>query len=210
MKACSKCKEIKDESAFNKDRAQRNGLHPSCRECIGREFKAKYWSAPEWHRERTKKWNRKNPEKKRAANREYYYSNPETCRANTKRWYENNTERVKNRSAKWNKENPKRRAGTVLKCVNKRRAEKAGASIIDLNAISKWERLWRNKPSVRCYWCQSYLPGKSGHSDHIKPLSKGGPHGVENLCISCPTCNTRKHARDLTVWNSMIAEPVLL
>lgn len=30
------------------------------------------------------------------------------------------------------------------------------------------------------------------HFDHLLPMSRGGIHHPDNLCISCPTCNIRK------------------
>jgi 5-methylcytosine-specific restriction endonuclease McrA len=43
-----------------------------------------------------------------------------------------------------------------------------------------------------CYWCGMELTGKSFHIDHIYPLSKGGTHTKDNICIACPTCNLKK------------------
>jgi hypothetical protein len=52
----------------------------------------------------------------------------------------------------------------------------------------------------RCAYCQSRqdLLGVSFEVDHIVPESAGGPTSLENLCLSCPTCNRHK-ARRLTV-----------
>lgn len=46
----------------------------------------------------------------------------------------------------------------------------------------------------RCWWCKKKV-GKKYHVDHIFALARGGTNGPENICISCPNCNQRKHAK---------------
>lgn len=33
------------------------------------------------------------------------------------------------------------------------------------------------------------------HVDHVVPISLGGSDGPENLVLTCPNCNHRKHAK---------------
>lgn len=49
----------------------------------------------------------------------------------------------------------------------------------------------------RCAYCRSAeaLLGVTFEIDHIVPLSVGGETSVDNLCLSCPTCNRHKAAR---------------
>lgn len=92
----------------------------------------------------------------------------------------------------------------------RRRADKQHASIGDIKAISKWEKRWRTKRPVACYWCGEKSPGIECHADHVIPLRKGGAHSVENLVVSCAACNRRKHDALLPSWNSKLKQPVLL
>lgn len=46
----------------------------------------------------------------------------------------------------------------------------------------------------RCWWCGTKV-GEAFDVDHVIPLSKGGPHTLDNLVIACQPCNRRKHAR---------------
>jgi 5-methylcytosine-specific restriction endonuclease McrA len=71
-------------------------------------------------------------------------------------------------------------------------------------------RSWRTPRLVRCYWCGKKSRGNACHGDHIIALSDGGAHSLENLCISCSTCNMKKHDKPLSIWNQQIVEPVLL
>lgn len=91
-----------------------------------------------------------------------------------------------------------------------RRARKASARIGDSAPIAKWEKAWRSRKRVTCFWCLEQFKPEKCHSDHIIPLSKGGSHAIENLCISCQSCNSHKSAKLLGAWNAVLAEPVLL
>ena len=53
----------------------------------------------------------------------------------------------------------------------------------------------------RCAYCQSAeaLLGVSFEVDHIIPLSAGGETSIDNLCLSCPTCNRHKAARQTAI-----------
>jgi 5-methylcytosine-specific restriction endonuclease McrA len=50
------------------------------------------------------------------------------------------------------------------------------------------------RPKV-CHWCRKRC-AKDFHIDHIVALARGGLHEARNLCISCPTCNLSKGAKD--------------
>lgn len=55
-------------------------------------------------------------------------------------------------------------------------------------------RAWLAEQERICRWCKA-LCAEGFHIDHIMPLSRGGLHELGNLCISCVSCNLRKHAR---------------
>jgi 5-methylcytosine-specific restriction endonuclease McrA len=46
----------------------------------------------------------------------------------------------------------------------------------------------------RCAYCSIKLD--RWHVDHKKPISKGGENGIENLQLTCPTCNLKKSDKD--------------
>lgn len=45
-----------------------------------------------------------------------------------------------------------------------------------------------------CWICGADI-SEEMHVDHVKPLSKGGPHMLSNLRPACPECNIRKGAQ---------------
>lgn len=95
------------------------------------------------------------------------------------------------------------------RAASKRRALEAGATIGDLKAIAAWESTWRTAKSVPCHWCGKKFAGKDMHSDHVIPITKGGPHCVENLAPSCGPCNQRKSNTLPDVFNTTLKQPRL-
>ena len=89
------------------------------------------------------------------------------------------------------------------------RARRKNAPVGNLETIKLWESKWNQKKSVRCYWCQNHFQPSQCHTDHITALALGGPHTIENLCVSCSQCNKRKQAQTVTAWNQRITAPVL-
>ncbi len=43
-----------------------------------------------------------------------------------------------------------------------------------------------------CYWCNDSIEGDY-HIDHYIPLSRGGSNFPDNIVLSCPSCNIRRH-----------------
>lgn len=172
-------------------------------------------------RERYKLWRIKNPQKKTGPKRlppelaaqrrklvqkTFYWKHRERMLAKTRSWRDKNIERVKANGKAWRARNKNKvRAKDAQK-----RARKNSASVGDLEKITAWEATWRLKKKVVCYWCKETFSGSVCHSDHIIALVRGGPHCVENLCVSCPQCNFSKHKKSVEEWNKKLAEPVLM
>ena len=66
--------------------------------------------------------------------------------------------------------------------------------------IEAWMASIMAKPSASCYWCGASVSKSNLHFDHIVALSKGGPHSIENLCVSCAPCNLSKANKDVVAW----------
>jgi len=167
------------------------------------------------------KWRQKNREKIKKKHSEYYKNNIIKERLRSAEYRANNKDDIKRRMAlfyvrdrdklrergrRWEKENPE-------KCSKKRsirRALKNGAIVGNLRAIDEWEKKWRKSSRLKCYWCKELTNGRKAHLDHILSLSRGGSHSIDNLCVSCASCNLRKHSKPIDVWNRQIANPILL
>lgn len=123
-----------------------------------------------------------------------------------KLWVKNNPETVKAARRLWTERNRHK----TLQYRSKRRAIQYRATIGDISVITRWTKRWRASSAVVCYWCLEVFTPRECASDHIIPLDGNGPHSIENLCISCRTCNVKKHTKSLNEWNRLIANPVLL
>lgn len=47
-----------------------------------------------------------------------------------------------------------------------------------------------------CFYCGNPLENERFAFDHYYPLSQGGKNRVDNICLSCLECNTKKYASD--------------
>lgn len=172
-------------------------------------------------REQQRAWCAANPDKVKAKKQKYRSTHREKEREDSRQYHKANAAKVSARHARHYAQNRGRisvvkkawSAANPDKCrlyANKHRAAKLGASQEMAALIAEWEQSWRAKRSARCYWCnKAHAPSKC-HTEHIKPLSKGGPHSIENLCVSCAKCNLSKGAKALERWNAALNEPSLM
>ena len=47
--------------------------------------------------------------------------------------------------------------------------------------------------SDTCYYCGKKIEGRNKTIDHKIPISKGGTNAIENLCVCCQSCNSKKN-----------------
>lgn len=148
----------------------------------------------------------KSTPEKRAYAREYYWKNKDRVMAR----YWANRESNLARSREWKKKNRERNAAhsrkyyrthptATIVAGHKRRALKKAATI-NMRQIRAWMFAVKKRKSSICYYCGCNIPTSRIHFDHIIPLSKGGAHSIENLCVSCSECNLSKRAKYITAW----------
>lgn len=71
---------------------------------------------------------------------------------------------------------------------------------VNEEAIKAWMRAVLQRPFSVCYYCQRTVVTGGIDFDHVMPLSKGGAHALENLCVSCSECNGAKKDRLFNQW----------
>lgn len=117
-----------------------------------------------------------------------------------------NKEKCRVWGAKWRAKNIEKSRGYT----RARRARRLNAISGSLKVMTTWESHWRRKKLATCFWCQRKVASKSCHVDHMIPLSREGRHSIENLCISCRFCNSKKWAKSIADWNAKLDHPILL
>lgn len=166
---CPKCEQMLplDQFHVSKDRAR--GVTAVCAECIRANQKTKR----EQIYAQQKRWRDANLERSRATRREWERKNPDKVRAKRQRLLAKHPERYRKiaRAAEY-----RRKA---------RELNAPGNATVD-QILARWAYY-----GSKCWIC-----GKDAeHTDHVKPLSKGGSNWPANLRPACSSCNRAKNAK---------------
>lgn len=206
-KLCTKCNSTKELSEFyyivKKDKYEAH-----CKECIS-IYRKKYReqnkesiskNLKQWRenninykRDMDRVYRENNIEKLKEYKKQYHAKNKEKIIEKSKIWYESNIERAKETRKKYNKYYRSTESSKISSRIFKLKRRKVIRYGCDKATNTEIKLLIEN--SKNCYWCDKELNGIY-HIDHYIPIAKGGNHSIENLVISCPSCNLRKHSKD--------------
>lgn len=174
-KVCTHCKTSKPLDQFGAHKQCRGGKNPQCKDCNRMRVKAYQDGKGTEYKAR-----------KRDYDRERREAGLVKCR---RAWRVLNRDKLNAARAEWAKQNPEKVRLTKQNYKHKRRAiEAVGITTAQLTQ-------WRNAQNKICHWCSADCEA-AFHVDHYFPLSKGGRHEIDNLVISCPSCNLQKSDRD--------------
>lgn len=178
------------------------------------QSRARYSANREVRLEQNKEYRKLHPEVGQRATIKYRTSHSDICRQRCRDWYARNIETERRRGSEKskvyyaqhkqrllseNREWRKNNKAAAKAIWMKRRALLNGARI-NLSKIRDWIKLVKSKPIIRCYYCDKLVSTSRIHFDHIVPLSKGGVHSVDNLCVACSSCNLSKKAKTVSAW----------
>lgn len=139
---------------------------------------------------KSKKYYARKKDRLTAYKKAYYLKHRERLLQKSKDHHAANRERRNSYIKRWQKANPEK----VHYHGNKRRALELAAQG-NLITIQAYVRSVKSRRTAVCYYCGTRFASSKVHFDHIVPLAKGGAHSAENLCVSCPPCNRRKHTK---------------
>lgn len=109
-------------------------------------------------------------------------------------WVKNNPEKVAAKARRWRLKHLSQVRVYANNAHHARRARKRG-NTVNPQSITRFIKAAKSKRFAVCYYCQETISTQRIHFDHIVPLSKGGAHSVENLCVSCESCNQTKYTK---------------
>lgn len=176
-----------------KERARRSYLKH--REKVLQRSRDRYYADPEKKHAQGKIWRANNPEKSKEYSRQYRVKNAEICRQRNRECWKKYSLKYNLKKREYIKENPQ----IARTAFHKRRSLMAKASL-NLKGIKEFMARVYAKRFIKCYYCNQTVSTKKIHFDHIIALSKGGSHSVDNLCVSCVSCNCRKWTKPINEW----------
>ncbi len=158
-------------------------------------------------------WVSKNKQKDSESHRNSYFKHREARLVYRRNYYRSHKSEYQERDKRKLESDPKYNSRRHRKFYLKnqayykakdlaRRALRNSVSI-NTRGIRKFVAFTKSKPVVICYYCKNETPSFGCHFDHIIPLSKGGHHSVENLCVTCPSCNFSKGSKNLSEWTKL-------
>ena len=123
-------------------------------------------------------------------NREKYRTDPvraARAKAWARQWQQANPERKKELRLRWQRAHPERvRAISAASAARYRARKYKGGPLPMLQDVLALNE----SQGGRCFYCAA--PLVTFHLEHKIPLARGGTNDLDNLCLSCPTCNHRK------------------
>ena len=198
---CYGCDTTLPAEKFSMDRRRKRGRQSRCKDCNRayaaanrarkaeydrnryaenrQQIRAQHQAYAEANRDTITEKKRAYYRENRDAFRDYRLRNSERRAAQRREWAERNPEYATQYRAEHRDRHREREAS--------RRAAKRGTQVADVTEPLLVQRVAYY--GDKCWICRE---APYEHLDHVKPLSKGGPHILSNLRPACAPCNIRK------------------
>lgn len=198
-KCCSRCEQLLNASAFNKDKSTRDGLQHKCRACQKEMRRDWYLRNRDREIAKTAQWVKENPDRAREKDRRRAIARPGRTTLQSKKWRHDNPQRAAEFSRKWKSANPEavremgrrayaRNPDKFLAKSHRRRVKDPETGAIFTEKDIK--RIYAAQKGL-CGGCRVKLGG-SFERDHIVPLALEGTNDPKNIQLLCVLCNKRK------------------
>jgi hypothetical protein len=176
MKFCPKCRKLKNEIDFHKNKARTDGYHLWCKKC---------------RKEETTKYRATHAEQVKIAKHNYYENNKQTIISKSDEWVKNNKPKSRIIKNRWKANNPESE-------VNYRHKRRSKCKQTDITGA--WLKELKENTEI-CILCgNQMIDSKKYHPlkkslDHILLLSKGGTHTKNNVRYVCILCNAKRNGK---------------
>lgn len=164
-------------------------------ERLSEYFRLKHKENPEIVNSRSRKWYAANKERAAERGRQYRLKNCAAILARKLEYRKANAEKIRAKARKYYEDFPDR----VLKNVSLRRTKTVVNKTVG-DAIRAVYRMAKSGEVFSCFYCGVKISGKEIHIDHIIPVSRGGVHHPDNLCLACVPCNRSKYNKLIAEW----------
>jgi ribosome-binding ATPase YchF (GTP1/OBG family) len=171
MKKCNKCSEEKLLNAFGIRSKEKDGLNPSCKECIKEQNKKYYFTSK---KDYMKQHNQKQEVKE--YNKQWIEENKDRFKENRKKWNEDNKEKIKEYSLVYSKKIYHNNIDYKISLNLRNRLNDALKNNIKTSSVIKL--LGCSLKDFKLYLEQQFLPemnwknhGTMWEIDHIKPCA---------------------------------------
>jgi 5-methylcytosine-specific restriction endonuclease McrA len=195
VRTCSECKLVLPlATGYYRDKGGAGGYRSNCKDCHRANTLARQRANPEQYRARqaTLRADPKRRQRDRESSARWRAENPERARATLAayRARPENRERLREYIREWRLAHPEKRREYSRRREARKRQMRGGGTIRRELLAAKLA-YWGG-----CCWIAgpncTVVPDQW---DHVKPLSKGGPHLLANLRPACNRCNSSKKAR---------------
>ena len=192
--ACTKCQSVKPRTPEHFYPRGDSDFRRQCKTCERVRMVSQETNASEVRNQRKRSARMIRGEEIRTREVERRAAQRDKVNEQSRHYYERKAEQSpghqRKRVAAWRSGNPERAAQLNRLSSRLRRARERGAP--GSHTQDDIDRLL-SAQKRKCWWCAKPLRGY--HVDHRIPLARGGSNGADNLVISCPRCNQRKHAK---------------
>jgi 5-methylcytosine-specific restriction endonuclease McrA len=190
FKRCTKCKTVKLLSQFSPDKRNKDGRKSHCKACIN-----SYMASIKDRVAATAiKWQKDNPEKKKAISRKWYHAHKDEPKTQDykerrseygKAYRAKNSQKIKQYTAEYRKNKP----GIYMVFWQNRRARiKGNGGTVTTAEIASLKK----RQDYTCLCCGRREPDIELTHDHVMPLAMGGENTIENSQMLCRSCNSKK------------------
>lgn len=217
LRCCTRCREWRQFSEFNKNKRDPDGLHLWCKPCLHAAQRRFYQENRERLKAEMREYRQANVAAIRAADRQRYVQQRESVLKRNSDWAKRNRAQLVERKRAYAQAHPEigLRATQRYREANREKRRAAGRRLYRETPIAKLrEKAIRNSFTRRArvavasiapftpeqlrakvaYWGNAcwVCIGPVEAIDHYKPVSKGGLHVLANLRPICRRCNSIK------------------